>query len=113
MSPAQLEFKTDTAMIDEYLKVKLERPTENKHGFLAIRPEDIVLSKERLSSSIRNAFQGKVQRIVNQGFYYEIWVMVGETIFKGLITKGALIDLDLSEGSQVWISFKSTAVHFF
>jgi len=107
------EFKNDTAMINDYLKVRLERPFENTHGFLAIRPEDIVLSKDRLSSSIRNAFQGKVQRIVNQGFYYEIWVIVGETIFKGLITKGALIDLEISEGSQIWISFKTTAVHFF
>ena len=72
-----------------------------------------ILSKERLSSSIRNAFPGKVQRILNHGVYYEVWVTVNGTILKRLITKGALIDLGLSENASIWASFKSTAIHTF
>ncbi len=106
-------FRNDMAIINKFLEVKLERPAQNSHGFLTVRPEDIVLSNEKLSSSIRNSYQGKVQRIINQGFYYEIRVKVKGALFKGLITKGALLELALSEGSSIWVSFKSTAVHTF
>lgn len=106
-------FDNDRGIIDQGLEVKLERHVPESHGFIAIRPDDIVLSKERLSSSIRNAFRGKIQRILNHGAYYEVWVMIDGTTLKGLITKGALIELGLSEGISIWASFKSTAIHTF
>jgi len=95
------------------LELELGRDMENSHGYVAIRPEDIILSKEKISSSMRNSFKGFVSRVLNQGFYYEIHIKIGETIFKALITKSALFELRLREGILTYLSFKSTAIHNF
>jgi len=106
------KFKDSKALLQN-LEIELGRETEDSHGYLAIRPEDIVVSRERLSSSMRNNFKGVVSRIISQGFYYEIQVRVREVTFKVLITKNALFELGLREGKPVYLSFKSTAIHTF
>jgi molybdate/tungstate transport system ATP-binding protein len=106
------KFKDSKALL-QGLEIELGRETEDSHGYLAIRPEDMVVSKERLSSSMRNNFKGVVSRIISQGFYYEIQVRVRGVTFKALITKNALFELGLREGKPVYLSFKSTAIHTF
>ncbi len=106
------KFKDSKALLQN-LEIELGRETEDSHGYLAIRPEDIVVSRKRLSSSMRNNFKGVVSRIISQGFYYEIQVRVREVTFRALITKNALFELGLREGKPVYLSFKSTAIHTF
>ncbi|MBE9541290.1 MAG: TOBE domain-containing protein, partial [Proteobacteria bacterium] len=67
----------------------------------------------KFSSSMRNNYSGIITQIDNQGFYYEIAVQIKDVSFKGLITKGALIELGLEEGTPVYVSFKASAVHVF
>ncbi|MEA1970301.1 MAG: TOBE domain-containing protein, partial [Thermodesulfobacteriota bacterium] len=81
--------------------------------YIAIRPEDIVLSRGELTSSMRNSFAGNITEISDHGLYYEAGIMVGNITIKSLITKGALLDLQLAEGTQIFVSFKSTAIHTF
>ncbi len=107
-----VKFDGTRAAIDD-LKIELGRTPVNSHGYIAIRPEDIVLSKEAFSSSMRNSFRGTVSGVFDRGFYYEIQVRVGETIFKSLITKRSLFELGIQEGIDAFISFKSTAIHNF
>lgn len=95
------------------LQVQLAGNFEQREMYIAIRPEDIIISTETFHSSIRNCFQGTIRQIISQGFYYEINVQAGETDFCSLVTKGALLDMDLSEGKEVYFSFKATAVHCF
>ena len=95
------------------LRIETGRTVDPSSRYLAIRPEDIVISREEFSSSMRNNYSGVVANITNQGFYYEIDVRVRDVSFKGLITKGALIELGLEEGSPVYVSFKASAVHLF
>ncbi len=95
------------------LRIEIGRTVDSSSQYLAIRPEEIVISREKFSSSMRNNYSGIVKRIENQGFYYEIEVRVKDVSFKGLITKGALIDLGMEEGSPVYVSFKASAVHVF
>jgi len=95
------------------LRVEIGRSVDPSSHYLAIRPEDIVLSREKFSSSMRNNFSGTVVKINNQGFYYEIDVGVEDISFKSLVTKGALIELGLEEASPVYVSFKASAVHIF
>jgi molybdate/tungstate transport system ATP-binding protein len=102
----------EIAFIDN-LQISLGRGDCREKSFIAIRPEDIVLSVESLHSSMRNCYQGKVTQIIPQGFYFEIHVVVDEINFCGLITKGALLDLELQEDRQIFLSFKSTAIHIF
>lgn len=82
-------------------------------GYIAIRPEDIILSRSKLDSSIRNSFGGKVRAVLDKGYTFEVDVQAGETVFRSLITRSALVELDIRTGQDVYISFKATAVHCF
>jgi molybdate/tungstate transport system ATP-binding protein len=95
------------------LEIELGRKSTNSRGHIAIRPEDIVISSEALSSSMRNSFPALVTGIIDQGFYYEVHLRVGVVTFKSLITKTSLFELKLHEGAEVFFSFKASAVHSF
>ncbi|MCD6353842.1 MAG: ABC transporter ATP-binding protein [Proteobacteria bacterium] len=103
----------DTRAIIKNLEVELGRQPINSHGYIAIRPEDIVISKEALHSSMRNSFLGTVIGVFDQGFYYEVHIEVKNVIFKSLITKRSLLELKILEGADIFFSFKSTAIHNF
>jgi molybdate/tungstate transport system ATP-binding protein len=62
---------------------------------------------------MRNSFRGIVTGILDQGFYYEVHLLVGAVTFKSLITKRSLFELKLHEGAEVFFSFKASAVHSF
>ena len=100
-----------TAAIIDNLSLELGHPSSAPAGYVAIRPEDIVLSREPLASSIRNSLKGTVKAVRPLGFHYEIEILVEQVPFKALITKQALFDLQLHEGSETIVSFKATAVH--
>lgn len=104
---------TGTHALVSGIRIEIGRMVDPSSHYLAIRPEEMVISREKFSSSMRNNYSGIVTRIDNQGFYYEVDVRVGDVSFKGLITKGALIELGLQEGNPVFLSFKASAVHIF
>jgi molybdate/tungstate transport system ATP-binding protein len=106
------QYKGTKAIIDN-VEIELGRELPNTHGYIAIRPEDIVISRKSLTSSMRNSFRGKVAGVLDQGFSYEVHIQVGQVFFKSLITKRSLVELDIHEGSEVVLSCKSTAIHNF
>ena len=95
------------------VRIEIGRTVDPSSQYLAVRPEDIVISRNKFSSSMRNNYSGIITQIDNQGFYYEIAMQIKDVSFKGLITKGALIELGLEEGIPVYVSFKASAVHTF
>ena len=104
-----VKFKKNKAFLND-LELELGVNSEASHGYLAIRPEDIVLSKKKL---MQNSFQGSVFKLLNRGFYHEVHIRTGETIFRALITKSVLFELRLKEGDRVFLSFKPKAIHIF
>ncbi|MDY6950721.1 MAG: TOBE domain-containing protein, partial [Thermodesulfobacteriota bacterium] len=106
------EFKGMTALVSD-LEIELGVKPVNSHGYIAIRPEDMVLSKEMVSSSMRNAFAGSVSAVIDQGFFFEVHVQAKGVTLKALITKTSLMELGLRERTPVVVSFKAAAVHFF
>lgn len=95
------------------LDIELGRTIKNASGHIAIRPENIVLSREKIDSSMRNSFPGTVLSIIDIGFFYEIDIKASNLIFKSLIAKGSLFELQITEDSEIHISFKATAIHNF
>jgi molybdopterin-binding protein len=77
---------------------------------IAVDSNQIVLSRERLDSSMRNAFAGTVRGVAERGSQMQVTVEAGET-FEVLVTRAAWEELGLNVGERAWISFKSTAVH--
>jgi len=95
------------------IDIDMGRKVENGSGHIAIRPEDIVISTEKIHSSMRNSFPGRVLSITDLGFFYEIQISVSGILFRSLIAKGSLFELNIRENTEVFISFKATAIHNF
>jgi molybdate/tungstate transport system ATP-binding protein len=108
--PAQ--FRGDFAEVNGIV-IQMGNESSSEHGYIAIRPEDIVLSKSRIDSSIRNSFGGKVQSIIDRGYTFEINVQTDGMLIRSLITRSALIELEIKTGNDIFISFKAMAVHYF
>lgn len=82
-------------------------------GCIAIPPEVIVLSAVQMVTSERNRFKGIVRRIQRKGVNWTVSADVSGTLLDSAVTTGALEELNLSEGSTVYLSFKASAVHLF
>ncbi len=79
---------------------------------ISVRPEEIIISREPLRSSARNAFRGRVVEVSERGALAYITVRVPPE-FTGVVTRRSLEELALREGEEVWIAFKASAVHVF
>ena len=80
--------------------------------YAAINPRDIVISLKPLNSSARNSFHGIINKIIDDGSSVLLNLKAGEEL-KVKITKESFIEMKLSIGSEVYLSFKSTAVEVF
>ena len=78
----------------------------------SVRPEDIVLSRQPLLSSARNAFRGQIAAISDRGTIVYVTVRVPPD-FICMITRRSLVEMELREGMGVYIAFKASAVHVF
>lgn len=78
---------------------------------VAIRPEDIVVSKRRLRSSMRNTFEGKIVRVTDAGPLVRIVVDAHGLPLTALLTRRSFRDLGLHKGGDVQVSFKASCVH--
>ena len=90
--------------------LSLEKNQAVQHA--SIDPHEIVLSKQRLESSMRNEYQGRVVIIAEEHGKVRVAVQAGE-LFQVLITPISLSTLGLHLGDAVWVSFKSSALVFF
>jgi len=75
----------------------------------SVRPEDIILSNSRLVSSARNVFRGKVTEVSDFGDTVKLRVDAGKE-FVAQITRRSFEGMELNIGSQVYLTFKASAV---
>ena len=105
------ENKSTYALIDNRVRIRVETDEDAEEGYLAIRSEDIFLSKEMMQSSALNNFQGKVVEIIPASTGVEVILDIGLRIH-ALVTRESINTLGIIEGSDLWIHFKATAVRF-
>lgn len=74
-----------------------------------ISPQEIILSKERLESSARNVFKGRITQISDLGSLVKLTVDVGRP-FTVQITKKSFIEMALNLDADIFIIFKASAV---
>ena len=90
----------------------------------SIRPEDIIISRDVIRSSARNSLRGRIVEIADRGAVVYVTVRIvpgparggpGATApdFIAMITRRSLEEMELREGLDVHIAFKSSAVHVF
>ncbi len=76
-----------------------------------IRPEEIVISTEAFESSARNQFRCLVAEIDHHNSLLAVQVVCGRMSLTALITYRSLKELGIAVGAEVYITFKSSAVH--
>lgn len=79
---------------------------------IAIPPENIVVSIEPLTSSMRNNLPGKVVRMSDEGNSIEIVIDIGVPLVV-MLTKASLDKLDVTIGDEVYASFKAHGIMVF
>jgi len=77
---------------------------------LFIRPEDIILSKEKIVSSARNVFKGQIVGITDLGHLVKLRVDTGRE-FIVQITKQSFDEMNLNIGLNIYLIFKAGSVH--
>ncbi|MBN2442809.1 MAG: ABC transporter ATP-binding protein [Spirochaetales bacterium] len=93
--------------------ISITTPVESAdHAYVAVRSNDIILSKEKIDSSARNSFQGIITHIMNRGSYIEVTLDAG-VLFHIDITVKSYNDMNLLPGDEFWATFKTQAVKVF
>ena len=82
---------------------------------VGIRPEELIISKEKLASSARNSVCGEVIKITDNGIFSKIAVAEEKSgiIFTAALTKQGIESMNVTTGDKVYLTFKATAVHVF
>ncbi|MFP3870347.1 MAG: ABC transporter ATP-binding protein [Syntrophobacteria bacterium] len=93
------------------LEIELEKSFDKKEGYLAVRPEDVVISTQKPSNNTCSSLEGKVLGLVDTGLYYEVSVQAGHVVFQALLTRSDLVEMKLVEGALVYLSMKPSSVH--
>ena len=91
--------------------IHLASPSGNA-AHAGIDPAHIVLSRQPLTSSMRNEFRGRIVAIAEDEGRVRVEVDVGER-FHALITHESLEILELGLRQEICLSFKSSAVKVF
>lgn len=99
------------ASVDIGEGVKIEAATQ-KTGRVTVlvRPEDIIVSRERLTSSARNVLKGRIVEAVDIAHTVALKVHVGKP-FTVHVTKRSFQEMGLNLGSEVYLTFKASSVH--
>lgn len=74
-----------------------------------VRPEDIIVSKAPVETSARNSYKGRIIGIEESGSIIRLRIDAGR-VFTAQITRRTLTEMGLNIGSEVYISFKASAV---
>jgi molybdate transport system ATP-binding protein len=77
--------------------------------FAVIHPRAVALHRARPEGSPRNVWRGRAATLDFQGDRVRVGVE-GEMPIVAEVTPGAVKDLDLAEGGEVWVSVKATEI---
>lgn len=101
------ELVFDTGRIQIHVAQEIQKMDK---GYISINPEDIIVSSERLFSSARNAFPGRITKIIERNGAVHLEVEAKET-FRVQITKLSFHEMGLTLGTEVFLIFKASSVH--
>lgn len=113
--PGEINEVNGLKQVEISPSVKISVVTEKiGKGHISINPRDIILSHSHLQSSARNTFKGIIKKIQLENNTVRVYIEVIEGIkFTALITKKSCEEMNLSIGSNIFLTFKTTEVMVF
>jgi molybdate/tungstate transport system ATP-binding protein len=106
---SEFDADFDAGPLKLYVIAQREGP-----AYAAIRPEDITVSREPISSSARNTLEGTLAKIERSWPLVRLTFDVGMPIrvpLVAVITEQSLHSLDLTLGARAFLTIKATAIH--
>lgn len=82
------------------------------HDHLALRPEEIVCDPNGRANSA-NRFPGIIKKLVNRGFYYDVFIRVQEVEFMAQWTRREVVKNRLEPGTETRIAIPRNSLHTF
>jgi len=76
-----------------------------------LRAEEVVLSRDRSASSVRNTFSGRIVDVARAGALTRVTVAIGGVPLVAALTTRSARELGLVVGQEIYASFKAMAVH--
>jgi molybdopterin-binding protein len=99
------------AVIKDQYRIMVSGYENEGEGSVVIPASDIVVSLHRLDSSARNNFKGVITEVIPTANGTEIIADCGIAL-AALISRTSENEMNLHEGTEVWLSFKASAVRF-
>ena len=85
----------------------VKAPGAQSEGILVVRPEDIIVSREKPKGlSARNTLQAQVEEVAQRGPLYLVSSKAGQIRVKAYLTKASLEELEIEPGAIVYLTFK-------
>jgi len=79
--------------------------------YAVVRAEEVVLSLAPQSTSARNLFRGRVLEVAALGAFARVTLDVDGTPLVAAVTTRSVQEMGLTEGSEVYATFKAMGVH--
>ena len=108
--PAKIYRKDGLTLADIGPLTLTVSPHIEGNAYISIRPEDILISKDKFSSSARNSLCGKITNILDLADLIHVKIDAGVE-FVSYITRQSLEEMELKKDMQVYITFKASAVN--
>ena len=105
-------FKDKTARVED-LELNLENGLQTDEGYVAIRPEDIVIQTKEGDEDNPNQFRAQVRRVMDRGPYHEVRAACGRVTFQALLSKSDLIRMGIFPKKPYGSSFLPKNIHGF
>ena len=83
-----------------------------EHIYIAIRSDDIILSRTKFQSSARNSFSGTVRNILKKSSIIEIILDIGILLAIDITWK-SYKEMNIKIGDQLWATFKVSSLKVF
>ncbi|ASA77971.1 tungstate ABC transporter ATP-binding protein WtpC [Thermococcus sp. 5-4] len=94
--------------------VEIELPAEARGRVrVGLRPEDIILSLEPIRTSARNEFKALVESVEELGPLVRVHLRIGGLHLRAFITRSSMLEMGITKGREVYVSFKASALHVF
>lgn len=103
-------IKEGTSLVDIGNGVQVEIATELEGSVnIFVAPQDIIISRSHFESSARNALSGQIVEVADAGSAVMVKADVGKPLTVQ-ITKRSFDEMGLRLGSEVFLTFKASAV---
>jgi len=95
------------------LQMDLGAPVGGHRRYLAVRPEDVIISNDAWPTKGAFALEGRIQRVVDHGFYLSISLQTGGITFQSWMPKGMLPNADPRAWEKAYAHLQPSRLHVF